>query len=135
VGEYLGIKAARIQDCAYLVCKSLQIVVEGSNIVIIGWENLSGLWKEDPRLLIKAEDPRLRLFGVRISPDYGGRIQVCYYLVGESLWIVAGESKIVIIWCENLYGLSQENSRFSLFCGRISLGCGRRIQDSHYFVG
>ncbi len=108
----------------------------GYQTEIIWWENLSGLWQEDPRLSllmgeslrIKAEDPRLWVFGVRTSPDYGGRIQDCHYSVGEFLLIMAGGFQIFIFLWENLSILWLEGSRFSFSCGRISPDCG--VKDS-----
>jgi hypothetical protein len=52
----------------------------GSQIVIIRWENLSRL---------RREDLRLWLFGRKTSPDGGGRILDGHYSVGGSLLIAA----------------------------------------------
>jgi hypothetical protein len=100
--------------------------VRGFKIFIILWENLSGLL---------GEDPRLSLFGGRISQDEGRMTQDCHYSVGESLRIMEGGSQIVIIWWENLSGFRRDDSRLSLFCGRISPNYGRRIPDCHYSLG
>jgi hypothetical protein len=130
--------------------------------VSIWCENLSGLWRENPRL---------SLFGGRISPDYGWRVPDFHFPVGESLHIMAGGFQIFIflwenlsrlwcegfkiviflwenlsrLWCEgfkivillwkNLSGLWREDPRLSLFGGRITPDCGGRIQDCHYSVG
>jgi hypothetical protein len=91
---------------------------EGFKIVIILWKNLSGLWREDPRL---------SLFGGRISSDCGGRIQDCHYSVGESLRIVVGGFKTGISLSENLSGLWPEDPRLSLFGGKTPPNCGVMI--------
>jgi hypothetical protein len=107
-----------------------QIKAGGSKIVIVWWENLSGRIKAGVSKTViirwrnlfglKREDLRLLLFGMRISPDCGGRIEDCHYSAWESLRIKAGGSKIVIIWYENLSGLWGKDPRLSLFGEIIS---------------
>ncbi len=80
-------------------------MVGGSKIVIIGGKISLDEGLGPKIVIIWWEDPRLSLFGGRIYPDYGWRIQDFHYPVGESLRIVAGGIKAVIIMLENLPGL------------------------------
>ncbi len=107
--------------CVKIYCK----------IVIIRWEDLSGLQREDLlwdcdysvgrplRIAAGGSTVRLWLFVGRISPDGGGRIPDSHYLVGSPLRMVAGGSTV----------------RLWLFVGMISQDGGGRIPNCDYLVG
>jgi hypothetical protein len=125
------------KNCDYLVGESLYILntrisqdegcMEDPRFWLFLGRSLYGWRRED-------QEPRLWLYGGRISPDCCKRIQD-NYSVGESLRIVAGGFKIFIIlwenlsrlWCggfktvinwwEDLSGLWREDPRLSLFGG------------------